>query len=143
MSQVSTRITIERDKRGGKPCIRGLRITVWDVLGWLGAGMTEEQILDEHPISRRQTFRPSISLPQKPAARPISSEPAFGREPVSTPRSTVRDVGLKQSPEPGIWEWAKENGFTVVTTDSDFVAIAKRLGWPPKVGLVAVRDEAR
>ena len=46
MSAVSARITIEPDKRGGKPCIRGLRITVWDVLGWLGAGMTEEQILD-------------------------------------------------------------------------------------------------
>jgi uncharacterized protein (DUF433 family) len=42
------RITVEPGKRGGKPCVRGLRITVWDVLGWLGAGMTEEQILDEH-----------------------------------------------------------------------------------------------
>jgi uncharacterized protein (DUF433 family) len=45
MSAVSTRITIEPGKRGGKPCIRGLRITVWDVLGWLGAGMTEDEIL--------------------------------------------------------------------------------------------------
>jgi uncharacterized protein (DUF433 family) len=42
MSIASTRITIEPGKRGGKPCIRGLRITVQDVLGWLGAGMTEE-----------------------------------------------------------------------------------------------------
>jgi uncharacterized protein (DUF433 family) len=49
MSAVSTRITSETGKRGGKPCIRGLRITVWDVLGWLGAGMTEAEILDEHP----------------------------------------------------------------------------------------------
>ena len=47
--QVITRITVEGGKRGGKPCIRGLRITVWDVLGWLGAGMTEAEILDEHP----------------------------------------------------------------------------------------------
>lgn len=46
---VSTRITIEPGKRGGKPCIRGLRITVGDVLGWLGAGMTEDEILYEHP----------------------------------------------------------------------------------------------
>jgi len=44
-----SRITVEPGKRGGKPCIRGIRITVWDVLGWLGAGMTEDQILDEHP----------------------------------------------------------------------------------------------
>src|ERR1022692_2939406 len=56
MAQVSTRITIEPDKRGGKPCIRGLRITVWDVLGWLGAGMTEEQILDEHPDIEKADF---------------------------------------------------------------------------------------
>jgi uncharacterized protein (DUF433 family) len=46
---ITSRITIEPGKRGGQPCIRGLRITVWDVLGWLGAGMTEAQILDEHP----------------------------------------------------------------------------------------------
>ncbi len=37
------------EARGKNPCIRGLRITVWNVLGWLGAGMSEDQILDEHP----------------------------------------------------------------------------------------------
>ena len=42
MSATTTsRITIEPGKLGGKPCVRGLRITVWDILGWLGAGMTE------------------------------------------------------------------------------------------------------
>ncbi len=56
MSAVSARITIEPGKRGGKPCIRGLRITVWDVLGWLGSGMSEEQILDEHPDLERADF---------------------------------------------------------------------------------------
>ena len=43
------RITIEPGKRSGQPCIRGLRITVWDVLGWLGSGMSEEQILTDYP----------------------------------------------------------------------------------------------
>jgi len=38
---------IEPGKRSGQPCIRGLRITVWDVLNWLAAGMTERQILDD------------------------------------------------------------------------------------------------
>jgi uncharacterized protein (DUF433 family) len=56
MSAVSNRRTIEPGKRGGKPCIRGLRITVWDVLGWLGAGMTEEQILEEHPDVEKADF---------------------------------------------------------------------------------------
>ena len=44
-----TRITIEPGKRSGQPCIRGLRITVWDVLGWLAAGMDEDQILADFP----------------------------------------------------------------------------------------------
>jgi uncharacterized protein (DUF433 family) len=42
-------ITIEPGKRSGKPCIRGLRITVYDVLDYLAAGMTEEQILADFP----------------------------------------------------------------------------------------------
>jgi uncharacterized protein (DUF433 family) len=38
-------ITIEPGKRGGKPCIRGMRITVNDILGWLAAGMTIQEII--------------------------------------------------------------------------------------------------
>ena len=56
MPDVKSRITVEPDKRGGKPCIRGLRITVWDVLGWLGAGMTEQEILEEHPDLEKEDF---------------------------------------------------------------------------------------
>ena len=40
-------ITIEPGKRSGKPCIRGMRITVYDVLEYLASGMTEEQILED------------------------------------------------------------------------------------------------
>ena len=43
------RITIEPGKRSGKPCIRGLRITVFDVLDYLASGMTEAQILQDFP----------------------------------------------------------------------------------------------
>ncbi len=42
-------LTIEPGKRGGKPCIRGMRITVYDVLEYLAAGMTVEQILSDFP----------------------------------------------------------------------------------------------
>lgn len=42
-------IRIEPGKRGGKPCIRGLRITVSDVLEYLAGGMTREQILSDFP----------------------------------------------------------------------------------------------
>ena len=46
-----TRITIEPGKRGGRPCIAGMRITVYDVLSYLAAGMTSAQILDDFPLS--------------------------------------------------------------------------------------------
>jgi uncharacterized protein (DUF433 family) len=52
-----TRITIEPGKRSGQPCIRGLRITVWDVLGWLAAGKTEDQIIDDYPELEKDDFR--------------------------------------------------------------------------------------
>jgi uncharacterized protein (DUF433 family) len=42
-------ITIEPGKRGGKPCIRRMRITVYDVLGWLASGMSHAKILDDFP----------------------------------------------------------------------------------------------
>lgn len=42
-------ITIEPGKRGGKPCIRGMRITVGDVLGWLAAGMSRDEIKSDFP----------------------------------------------------------------------------------------------
>jgi uncharacterized protein (DUF433 family) len=47
MVDYKLRITIEPDKRGGKPCIRGMRITVSDILGWLAAGMTIPEILND------------------------------------------------------------------------------------------------
>lgn len=43
------RITLEPGKRGGKPCIRGLRITVYDVLSMLSEGMTQQEILEDFP----------------------------------------------------------------------------------------------
>ncbi|MGD9584313.1 MAG: DUF433 domain-containing protein [Lysobacterales bacterium] len=43
------RITLEPGKRDGKPCIRGMRITVYDVLDWMAQGMTEQQIVEDYP----------------------------------------------------------------------------------------------
>ena len=44
-----SRIAVEPGKRSGKPCVRGLRITVADVLGWLASGVSVEAILAFHP----------------------------------------------------------------------------------------------
>jgi uncharacterized protein (DUF433 family) len=56
-AEMEERITIEVGKRSGQPCIRGLRITVWDVLGWLAAGMDEAQILADYPELEPADFR--------------------------------------------------------------------------------------
>ena len=47
-------ITINPGKRGGKPCVRNMRITVYDILSWLGAGMTFEEIIDDFPELTRE-----------------------------------------------------------------------------------------
>jgi uncharacterized protein (DUF433 family) len=54
-------ITIEPGKRGGKPCIRGIRITVGDVLGWLAAGMTHQQIIDDYPDLTEEDIRACLT----------------------------------------------------------------------------------
>ena len=56
------RITIEPDKRGGKPCIRGMRITVYDVLGYLASGMSEAEILEDFPYLEPEDIRASLAF---------------------------------------------------------------------------------
>lgn len=56
------RITIEPGKRGGKPCIRGLRITVYDVLDYLASGVSEAEILLDFPDLTREDIRASIAF---------------------------------------------------------------------------------
>ena len=54
-------ITIEPGKRAGKPCIRGMRITVYDVLDYLASGMTHQEILDEFPYLREEDILACLS----------------------------------------------------------------------------------
>lgn len=54
-------ITIEPGKRGGKPCIRGMRITVYDVLSYLASGMTYEEILDDFPYLTQEDILACLS----------------------------------------------------------------------------------
>ena len=55
------RITIEPGKRGGKPCIGGMRITVYDVLEYLASGMSEQEVLDDFPDLTRDDIRACLS----------------------------------------------------------------------------------
>lgn len=55
-------ITIDPKKRGGKPCIRGLRITVYDVLDYLASGMSQEEILSDFPDLTREDIRACLAF---------------------------------------------------------------------------------
>lgn len=54
-------ITIEAGKRGGKPCIRGMRITVGDILGWLASGMTIVDIIEDFPELEQNDIYAALS----------------------------------------------------------------------------------
>ncbi|WP_286395633.1 DUF433 domain-containing protein [Pseudanabaena mucicola] len=54
-------ITIEPNKSGGKPCVRGLRITVYEVLEYLASNMTEAEILEYFPDLMREDFKACIA----------------------------------------------------------------------------------
>jgi uncharacterized protein (DUF433 family) len=55
------RITIEPGKRSGKPCIRGMRITVYDVLSYLASGMTYQEILEDFPYLTQEDILACLS----------------------------------------------------------------------------------
>lgn len=56
------RITLEPGKRGGKPCVRGLRITVYDILEYLASGMSEEELLADFPDLERGDVRACLAF---------------------------------------------------------------------------------
>ena len=65
-------ITIEPGKRGGKPCIRGLRITVSDVLDYLASGMAEDDVLRDFPDLTREDIRACLAFAADRERRLIS-----------------------------------------------------------------------
>ena len=54
-------ITIEPGKRGGRPCVRHMRVSVGDVLGWLAAGLTHAQILSDYPELTEEDIRACLA----------------------------------------------------------------------------------
>lgn len=119
------RITVEPGKRGGKPCIRGMRITVYDVLGWLAAGITEKEILEDYPELEPDDLRACLAYaaereqrvlrgprPREAPARSESLLPFRARTPAALPGSThVRLIGLATAGDLGIWRFARQQGF--------------------------------
>jgi len=76
-------ITLEPGKRGGKPCVRGLRITVGDVLGWIAAGMSWSAIKDDYPDLTDEDIQAGLAYA---ADRERRSQITLGTHaPVATP----------------------------------------------------------
>ena len=66
-------ITIEPGKRGGRPCIRGMRIAVSDVLGWLASGMTHEEIIADFPELTEDDIRAALAYAADRERRALTS----------------------------------------------------------------------
>jgi uncharacterized protein (DUF433 family) len=81
-------ITLSPGKRGGRPCIRGMRIAVADVLGWLAAGMSHEQILADFPELTEEDIRAVLAYAadRERRASTAAESPPQGRAPLR-PRS--------------------------------------------------------
>lgn len=66
-------ITIEAGKRGGRPCVRGMRIAVADVLAWLAAGMSHGEIMEDYPELTEDDIRACLSFAADRERRFVSS----------------------------------------------------------------------
>jgi uncharacterized protein (DUF433 family) len=59
---VATRVTLNAAVRSGQPIIRGTRITVWDILGWLGGGVPESEILNDYPELASEDIKAALQF---------------------------------------------------------------------------------
>ncbi len=66
-------ISIEPGKRGGKPCIRGMRITVYDVLEYLASGMSDQEIIDDFPDLTLEDIRACLAFAADRERRLVSA----------------------------------------------------------------------
>ena len=100
-------ITIEPDKRSGKPCIRGLRMTVTDVLEYLAGGMTPEEIVDEFPDLTLEDIRACLAFAADSEKRTASGRQAswhrlarLGAYLCATAQEATSQMNLEQAPHP-------------------------------------------
>ena len=70
MRYLSERITVDRGQCGGRPCVRGMRIRVQDVVDLFAAGLSGEQILDEMPDLQCEDLPACLAYTAEPSVRP-------------------------------------------------------------------------
>jgi uncharacterized protein (DUF433 family) len=71
---VSARVTANPQVRSGQPIIRGTRITVWDILGWLGGGIPESHILSDYPELSAEDIQAALQFAEHSSERPTMRE---------------------------------------------------------------------
>ena len=140
-------ITIEAGKRSGQPCIRGMRMTVYDVLEYLAAGMSEQEILDDFPYLTLEDIRACLAfaadmgrrLVYSPAPLRLHFDQNLSPQLVHRLRDLqpgamhVFDIGLHTRDDAYIWEYARDQDLTIVSKDTDFRHRSASYGQPPKV----------
>jgi len=71
MTEIMDRITVDPEQCGGRPCIRGMRIRVTDVLDLLAGGLSPEQVLEEMPALEREDIDASLRFASRKLNHPI------------------------------------------------------------------------
>lgn len=71
MTEIAERITVDPDQCGGRPCIRGMRIRVTDVLDLLAAGLSVEQVLEEMPALEKADIEAALRFASRRVDHPI------------------------------------------------------------------------
>ena len=71
MSNFKKRITVNPDQCGGRPCIRGMRIRVIDILDLLAAGLTQDQVLDELPDLEKEDIEAALKYASHKVNHPV------------------------------------------------------------------------
>ena len=131
---------------GGKPCIRGMRMTVYDVLDYLGSGMSEDEILADFPDLTREDIRACLAFAadreRRLALVPGVNLPFDQNLSFRLPRlladclpgcAHVRDLGLTEASDAEVRRFAAERDLAIVTKDGDFRQVSFLLGHPPKI----------
>ncbi len=138
--------TIEPGRRGGRPVIRGSRIAVADVPGWLAEGMTPQETVADVPAPTEGDIRAALAFAAGRERRTLAAEgrrlaAASRAEPELQARraalcpgsSQARLRGLDRASDRALWEHAPAGGFALVTQDADFAEMAALHGPPPRV----------
>ncbi len=142
------RITFNPRQCGGRPCIRGMRIRVKDVLDLLAAGVSEKEVLEDFPYLEAEDIRACLEYAAQELDHPVlvaersgwmqflvdaQLPPALARwlTEAGHPAKHVEDAGLREAEDAPIWDYALQQRVVLLTKDEDFTARVKQSGQAP------------